>query len=246
MQDNEGSIPSSQRILQEKTLEMHIEKFIKKELPTPTGVAEVQVKPGKGGIGKDIWIFCQNPGIAIGQDGWRVKKMEKEIREEFDLDKVKVSVKEVQDPNLNAEIVANRTAATIERGTHIRRAGWSTVNRVMNAGALGVSVRVSGKVYSTYSQSYRFADGKLIHSGHPADVFVDKGKASALVKTGKIGVRVEIAKPQPQEGERTKTRPEKNLEIRSEETVMGELEDIKSKSSKMAEETLREARREKE
>lgn len=245
MQGNEGSIPSSQRILQEKTLEMHIEKFIKKELPPPTGIADVQVKPGKGGIGKSIWIFCQNPGIAIGKDGWRVKKLEKGVREEFELDKVKLSVKEEQNPNLNAEIVANRTAATIERGTHIRRAGWSTVNRVMNSGALGVSVRVSGKVYSTYSQSYRFADGKLIHSGHPADVFVNEGKASALVKTGKIGVRVKIARPQPSEGAQTKTRPGKNLEIKSEEMVMGELEEIKSKSSKMAEENLREARREK-
>ncbi|NIQ05692.1 MAG: 30S ribosomal protein S3 [Candidatus Korarchaeota archaeon] len=240
-----GIIPYSQRILQDKTLEMQIERFVKSEIPQPAGIADVKVRPGKGGLGKSIWVFCENPAIAIGKDGWRVKKLEKNLRERFDLDKAKVSVKEMGNPDLNAEIVANRTAAAIERGVHVRRAGWSTVNRVMRAGALGVSVRISGKVYSTYSQSYRFADGKLIHSGHIAKKYVEEGKASALVKTGKIGVKVKIAKPPhllSSSGQEERLSI-KELGIKNKASVRGELERIKTQSKKLAEKTIKETRR---
>lgn len=241
------AIPSSQRILREKVLEMEIEQFIKDQIPQPAGIANVKVRPGKGGIGKGIWVFCQNPAIAIGKNGWRVKKLEKNLREEFELDKAKVSVKEINAPDLNAEIVAGRTAAAIERGTHVRRAGWSTVNRVMNAGALGVSVRIRGKVYSTYSQSYRFADGKLIHTGHTSRKFVDEGKASALTKTGKIGVKIKIVKPQAKDalGKMVTAKAGKSLGIRERASIRGELERLKARSERLADEAIRKARREK-
>lgn len=246
MQKNEGAIPSSQRILREKALEMQIERFIKNEMPGPAGIANVKVRPGKGGLGKGIWVFCQNPAIAIGKNGWRVKKLEKSLREEFELDKAKVSIKEMKNPDLNAEIVASKTAAAIERGVHVRRAGWSSVNKVMNAGALGVAVRISGKVYSTYSQSYRFADGKIIHSGEIANKFVDKGKTSALVKTGKIGVKVKIAKPQTDSSkEGTGIDPSKDLKIRSKAEVRGELERLKARSERLADETIKKVKRKK-
>lgn len=246
--ERDAAISSSQRILREKVLEMEIGRFIREEIPQPAGIANVKVRPGKGGLGKSIWVFCQNPAIAIGKNGWRVKKLEKNLQEEFDLDKAKVSIKELNNPDLNAEIAANRTAAAVERGTYVRRAGWSTVNRVMKAGALGVVVRIKGKVYSTYSQSYRFADGKLIHGGHPADKLVDKGKASALVKTGKIGVKVNIVKPYKSEGDK-ETEEEgkagKDLRIRKRSEVRGEIERIKARTERLAKEAIKEIKRDK-
>ena len=67
-----------------------------------------------------------------------------------------------------------------------------TIKRVMDSGAVGIQIRVSGKMGGEKSRTEKFMQGYLQHSGETAERLVSKGKAEALLKPGKVGVQVKI------------------------------------------------------
>jgi len=73
------------------------------------------------------------------------------------------------------------------------------MQRVMDAGAKGVAIRVSGKLSGEMSRTEKFNDGYLKYSGEPAETMVDKAYAVANVKAGIIGIQVRVMKETPKE-----------------------------------------------
>jgi small subunit ribosomal protein S3 len=104
-------------------------------------------------------------------------------------------VQEVEEPDLNAQIVADRLANALERGWYFRKAGHTTIDRIMEAGALGAEIVLAGKVTGARSRVEKFNRGYIKHNGEPADVIVDAGQAVAVMKLGTIGVNVKIIPP---------------------------------------------------
>ncbi|MFB6353630.1 MAG: 30S ribosomal protein S3, partial [Halobacteriales archaeon] len=111
------------------------------------------------------------------------------------LDDPQIDVQEVDEPDLNAQIVADRLANALERGWYFRKAGHVTLERIMDAGALGAEIVLSGKVTGNRGRVEKFTDGYVKHNGEPAEAIVDRGKGVAVMKLGTIGVNVMIIPP---------------------------------------------------
>ena len=146
-------------------------------------------------MGTQIVLKAEKPGMVIGKGGKNIRKITQTLEEEFDLDDPQVDVQEVEEPDLNAQIVADRLANALERGWYFRNAGHTTIDRIIEAGALGAEIVLSGKVTGARSRVEKFNRGYIKHNGEPAEEIVDKGVATAVVQLGTIGVRVKIIPP---------------------------------------------------
>ena len=97
--------------------------------------------------------------------------------------------------DLNSQVVANRLASSLERGWYFRKAGQSMLRRVMDSGARGCEIVISGKLTGPRSRTEKFIAGYIKHSGKPAIEIVDKGYSVAIKKLGVIGCQVRIIPP---------------------------------------------------
>ncbi|MFC7234197.1 30S ribosomal protein S3 [Halosegnis marinus] len=167
--------------------------------------ADELARAGYGGMelaqtpmGTQIVLKAEKPGMVIGKGGKNIRKLTTQIEEEFDLDDPQIDVQEVDEPDLNAQIVADRLANALERGWYFRRAGHTTIDRIMDAGALGAEIVLSGKVTGARSRVEKFNRGYVKHNGEPAEEIVDSGVGTAVMKLGTIGVQVKIIPPNAQ------------------------------------------------
>jgi small subunit ribosomal protein S3 len=146
-------------------------------------------------MGTQIVLKAEKPGMVIGKGGKNIRKITDTLETEFDLDDPQVDVQEVDEPDLNARIVADRLANALERGWYFRKAGHTTIDRIMDAGALGAEIVLSGKVTGARSRVEKFNRGYIKHNGEPAEEIVDHGIGTAVMKLGTIGVQVKIIPP---------------------------------------------------
>jgi small subunit ribosomal protein S3 len=146
-------------------------------------------------MGTQIVLKAEKPGMVIGKGGKNIRKVTRELEERFDLDDPQIDVQEVDEPDLNARIVADRLANALERGWYFRKAGHTTIDRIMEAGALGAEIVLSGKVTGARSRVEKFNRGYIKHNGEPAEAVVDEGQGVAVMKLGTIGVTVKIIPP---------------------------------------------------
>ena len=107
----------------------------------------------------------------------------------------KSSVSEIEVPEFNAHVIANRVASALERGVHFRRAGFWALNQVMEAGALGCEIVISGKLTTERARFEKFRAGHYPIVGEPALVAMKTAEAHVQLKPGMIGVRVKIMPP---------------------------------------------------
>jgi small subunit ribosomal protein S3 len=147
-------------------------------------------------MGTQIVLKAEKPGMVIGKGGKNIRKVTRELEERFDLDDPQIDVQEVDEPDLNARIVADRLANALERGWYFRKAGHTTIDRIMDAGALGAEIVLSGKVTGARSRVEKFNRGYIKHNGEPAQEIVDEGQGVAVMKLGTIGVTVRIIPPE--------------------------------------------------
>jgi small subunit ribosomal protein S3 len=146
-------------------------------------------------MGTQIVLKAEKPGMVIGKGGKNIRKVTTQLEERFDLDDPQIDVQEVDEPDLNARIVADRLANALERGWYFRKAGHTTIDRIMEAGALGAEIVLSGKVTGARSRVEKFNRGYIKHNGEPAESIVDEGQGVAVMKLGTIGVTVKIIPP---------------------------------------------------
>ncbi|MFC6835204.1 30S ribosomal protein S3 [Halomarina ordinaria] len=147
-------------------------------------------------MGTQIILWAEKPGMVIGKGGKNIRKITSELERRFDLDDPQIDVQEVDEPDLNAQIVADRLANALERGWYFRKAGHTTIDRIMDSGALGAEIVLSGKVTGARSRVEKFNRGYIKHNGEPAESIVDRGDGVAVMKLGTIGVTVKIIPPE--------------------------------------------------
>jgi small subunit ribosomal protein S3 len=164
--------------------------------------AEELSRAGYGGMdvahtpmGTQIVLKAEKPGMVIGKGGKNIRKITRQLEERFNLEDPQIDVQEVDEPDLNAQIVADRLANALERGWYFRKAGHTTIDRIMEAGALGAEIILAGKVTGARSRVEKFNRGYIKHNGEPAEEIVDAGQGVAVMKLGTIGVNVKIIPP---------------------------------------------------
>ncbi len=156
-------------------------------------------KAGYGGVditktplGTNIVVYAMRPGIIIGRGGTTIKNLAKALEDKFGLPNPQVSVAEIEVPELNAHVMASRIATTLKRGVHFRRAGFWALSQIMEAGALGAEIIISGKLRTERARSEKFREGYVPKSGDPAMKFVRRAVVHSQLKPGIFGVKVTI------------------------------------------------------
>jgi len=165
-------------------------------------LAEELERAGYGGMvmnrtpmGTQITVYAEKPGMVIGKGGKLIRKITRDLDRKFRLDNPQIDVQVVGRGDLNGRVVANRLASSLERGWYFRKAGQSMMRRVMDAGALGCEIVISGKLTGPRSRTEKFISGYIKHSGKPAIDLVDRGYSVAVKKLGVIGCQVRIIPP---------------------------------------------------
>lgn len=169
---------------------MELDEYLKQSLrETGYGGVDIQKTP----IGTRITLYVTRPGLVIGRKGAGIKDLTSKLEQKFGLNNPQVSVMEIEVPELNPKIMANRIAQLIERGTAFRRAAMWTINTVMGAGAMGVEVTIAGKLRSERAHFEKHSVGVIPKSGNAADKIVQIGITDVLTKMGLMGIQLRIA-----------------------------------------------------
>ena len=147
-------------------------------------------------MGTRINIVVERPGMVIGKAGSKIKELTEEIKNSFNIENPQIEIKEAgSKASLNAQIMAEKLSEALERGWHFRRAGHSSVRRIMAAGAKGCQIIIAGKLTGSRHRTEKFTEGHVKYCGEVAKQVMDVGYAVAKLKAGVLGVKVRIMKP---------------------------------------------------
>ena len=206
--------------INQKTKEYYIKQYIQKKLMN-VGVSSIRLK--KIPLGEKIIIYTSRPGLIVGSKGANIRDLTKALKKEFKLENPQLEINEVKDIFLDANIVAERIASSLERfgSARFKGIGHKILENVMNSGALGVEVIVSGKIPGARAKSWRFYQGYMKKSGDLAVEGVRRAQAAALMKSGIIGIKVAIMPPDVELPDRI-TLVEAPVQVQSEESTAQE------------------------
>jgi len=176
----------------ESVKKTEIDEFLEKKLER-AGYGGVTIS--KTPLGTHIVIYAMRPGLVIGRGGDTIKELAGILEEKFKVSNPQISVSEIEIPELNAYVVASRIASALQRGIHFRRAGFWALNQVMDAGALGAEIIISGKLRTERARFEKFKAGYLPKCGDAALKYMRKAEIHVQLKPGIFGVRVRIMPP---------------------------------------------------
>ena len=188
---------SERKFVAENIRRVLLKEYLMKEVSRAGfGGLDVQRTP----MGTRVILTTERPGLVIGRRGQTIKNLTAVIEDRFGFENPQIEVQEVENASLNAQIMAEKLAFSLERGWHFRRAGHSTVRRIMDAGARGCHIIVAGKLTGQRHRTEKFKEGYMIKTGNACKEFVDEATRHVLVKQGMLGVKVRIMKPTDPEG----------------------------------------------
>jgi len=146
-------------------------------------------------LGTRVIIYADRPALIIGRRGQTIRRLTEILEKYFKLENPQITVTQVENPDLDARIVATRLALAIERGYHFRRAAFVALRRVLGAGAVGVEIVISGKLTSERARYEKIRAGKVYKTGHHIERLTDRAVIHLLRKPGIYGIEVLIVKP---------------------------------------------------
>ena len=197
------------------------------------------VEISKTPTGTKIVLYVTRPGIVIGRKGSGIKDLTEKIQTDFGYKNPQISVEEILKPELSPSVMCNRMSAHIERGTAFRRATMWTMNQIMEAGAIGVQITISGKLRGDRSAFEKHTQGILPRAGNYAKNIVSEDIVHTKTPMGLIGIKIRIARKEKivLEFEHKEKEPieTESIDEKSEEKIIAktETEQIKIEAEKM-------------
>jgi len=183
---------------EKKTVQFKKEEFaIKEYIKESLGKGKIsKVRIEYTPIGEKIIISTDKPGLVIGKRGEKIEELTRVLKSRFKLENPHIEIEEIKKAELDAQLVADDIALGLERmgPLKFKVLSYRALQRIMNAGALGAEIRLSGKLPSARAKQWPFKFGYLKKTGHTAKV-VDKAQARAETKPGTVGIKVSILRP---------------------------------------------------
>ena len=167
----------------------NIRKFIKKNLYA-AGVPRIEIERFADKV--RIHIHCAKPGVVIGRGGAEIEKLRAQLEKMLNK-QVYVNIVEVKQPDMDAQLVAEKIALDLENRISFRRAMKQSIGRAMRLGAKGIKTKVSGRLGGAeIARTEQYHEGTIPLQTLRADI--DYGFWEANTTYGKIGVKVWIYK----------------------------------------------------
>jgi len=179
------------QLLKKNKIELGVRDFIKQNLRSAL-VSDVMMQ--KTPLGEKIVVYCAKPGLIVGRKGTNIRQITTDLKERFKLENPQLEISEVKDKYLNAKIVASMLSGLLEQYGSMRFKGIAhkMIRSVMDSGAMGVEIRLSGKLPSARAKVWRFYEGYLKKSGDVAVSQVEFARDFVNLKMGTIGIVVRI------------------------------------------------------
>lgn len=178
----------------EKIKEYQIQEFIASHLK---GAGHSYTKVQRTPLGEKIVIYTSRPGLVVGRRGENIRMLTELLKTNFDLENPQIEIGEVENIYTDPKIMAEAIATSLERfGTNkFKGIAHKIMGDAIKAGAVGVEIRISGKVPSSRAKSWRFYSGYLKKCGEVVSTIVKTAYAAAKLKTGVIGIKVSVVPP---------------------------------------------------
>lgn len=173
--------------------ELGVKEYIKNALGKgKISSATIEYTP----VGEKIVVSTAKPGLVIGKRGEKIDELTRVLKKKFKLDNPHIEIKEILEPNLDAQLVADEIAMILERqgSLKFKVAAYKMLAAIMRSGALGAEIVLSGKLPAERARSWRFAQGYLKKTGEPSKV-VDSAQSQSKTMPGIVGVKVRILPP---------------------------------------------------
>ncbi len=194
--------------------------LLKKEL-SRAGIVNIDIEPTT--LGHRIRIVAEKPGLVIGKKGKTVKRLKNKLEKDLGLEDVEIDIEEVERRNLHPELICNWIKAMLSRGMRANRVSKRAINSIMDDGAIGAEIIITGVITgaNTYSKQEKSSKGYIKKAGDETRKVREK-KDSVILPQGKVGIKVKIVPPEAQF--RDKTNPEEYIEVKKEENKESEEE----------------------
>ncbi len=178
-----------------------IRKYIKKKLYI-AGISKIEIERAANKV--KVSISTAKPGMVIGRGGTGVEELRAELEKKINKSVV-INVEEIKNQDLDAQLVAEQIAESLERRVSFRRAMKQAIQRTMRAGAKGIKTAVSGRLGGAdMARTEGYSEGTIPLQTLRADI--DYGFAEADTTYGKLGIKVWLYKGEvlPELNEETK------------------------------------------
>lgn len=171
--------------------DIKLRQFLLEKLK-PAGISKIEIE--RSADRRVVILYVSRPGIVIGRGGSGLEELKKMIAQKLNIAdpaKLDLRVEEIRQPELNAYLVATSIADQLIKRLPARRITSQTAERVVNAGAKGVRIVLSGRIAGAeIARRESIKIGKM--PLHTLRANIDFAKIPALTKSGFIGVKVWI------------------------------------------------------
>jgi small subunit ribosomal protein S3 len=181
------------KFIEDAVIKLSISKFLMTNL-TRAGFSRVEIQ--KTPVLTRITVYVLNPGRVIGRAGKTIDELTETIRRKFAVNNPQISVVEVGNKMLEPLLVAKDITGKLERSINSRKILQQTLRGIMENGALGAEIIMSGKLAAkgARAKTIRKSVGYIPKAGDVTSLVL-QGDATAYPKYGAIGVRVRIVPP---------------------------------------------------
>jgi small subunit ribosomal protein S3 len=182
------------KFVKDKVREQAVKEFLTSHLDR-VGFSHIEIQ--KTPVGFSIIIHSSKPGLIVGRQGLNIREIQDTLQKEFKLESPVVEVREVENPDLNAQIMAEKIGTQLMKFgvTRFKAIGHKAVEKMIQAGAIGCEVKIGGKVPSTRARFWKFYAGYLPKVGDVAIKEVKKGFKAILLRPGIVGITVKLLPP---------------------------------------------------
>ena len=182
------------KFVKDKMREFSVKEYLSKYLER-VGFSHIDIQ--KTPVGFSIIIYSSKPGLIVGRKGLNIREIQDKLQKEFELESPVIEVREVANPDLDPQIVAEKIGTQLLKFgvARFKAIGHKSIEQVMHAGAVGAEIRIGGLVPSSRANFWKFNAGYLPKCGQVAIDSVLKGFRAILIKRGSVGVTVKILPP---------------------------------------------------
>lgn len=182
------------QFITQKLKEHQIQEYIL-SLIGRSGYSHTEIK--RTPLGERIVIYTSRPGLVVGRKGENIKKLTLTLKNKFKMENPQIEIGEVPNPFLDPRYVAERIVGTFENfgSKRFKSTGYRMLQSMIDAGALGGEIVISGKVPSARAKKWRFSAGYMKKSGDIAMTKIKRTTTSANIRAGTIGIKVSIMTP---------------------------------------------------
>jgi small subunit ribosomal protein S3 len=227
-----------------KKEELGVKEYIKRSLGKGR-ISNVSIEYTP--VGEKIVIATSKPGLVIGKKGEKINELTHVLKKSFNLDNPHIEIQEIENPLLDAQLVADEIAVLLERrgSLKFKVIAYRMLKEIMKLKALGVEIVMSGKLPSDRARTWRFSQGYLKKTGEPAKV-VDRAHSQAKTIPGIVGIQVSILPPGAHIHDKIVINDElrSKIRIKVEDTLEEEKPQVKTPRTKKAKTTKSKAKKE--